>query len=65
MEQVTLFIKEDHHVTKWSNPQGFSAFNPDPEFDDYDQIEWSLLSPSSNGSTVSVGGRGPKPRILL
>ena len=43
------------------NPEGFYAVNPDPEVNDFTEIQWSLGQDSTIGSKMVIDGQGGKP----
>ena len=54
-------MKEDHKIDAWVNPKGFYAVNPDPEVNDFTEIQWSLGQDSTIGSKMVIDGQGGKP----
>lgn len=64
LKNITLYLKEDEEISNWTNPKGFMAVNPDPDSDDYAEINWSIARNSIIGSNLSVGGAGGKPSLF-
>ena len=61
LEQVIINTNEDQTFKNWVNPQSFLAINPDREFDDFKEINWSVATPPISGAFLSVSGEGGKP----
>ena len=61
LEKVSLYVKEDHKIDAWVNPKGFYAVTPDPEVNDFTEIQWSLGQDSTIGSKMVIDGQGGKP----
>lgn len=64
LDNIILYLKEDEEMINWTNPKGFMAVNPDPESDDFAEINWSIARNSTQGSILSVGGAGGKPSLF-